>query len=98
MSRLRFPRILDVALALRNVNNTARYDDPDEEGVDVRLQVYDDGSWAVRWGSSDYDQDHRGHWGAASVPGNGRNFRSVDCARHLLDQARNSHADNEASK
>lgn len=47
---------------------------------------------AVRYGDSSYDLDHRGSWGASSVPGvvNGtvRRFPSRDVARDLLEQAR----------
>src|SRR5690606_813072 len=37
------------------------------ETCDVRLQVYEDGDWAIRFGDSSYDQDHRGFWGASIV-------------------------------
>ncbi len=85
---MRFPTISDVAAELRNINKQTLEPDDADEGIDVRLQVYPDGQWAVRWGSSDYDQDHRGFWGAASVPGNNRRFSSTDVARDLIDQAR----------
>lgn len=39
-----------------------------EGECDVRLQVTPDG-WRLWWGLSDYDLDHRGFWGASSVPG-----------------------------
>ena len=89
---MRFPKIDEVAAALRNVNKMQLPDDADDDGegsgIDVRLQVYPDGDWAVRWGSSDYDQDHRGYWGASSVPGDNRRFDSKDLARDLIDQAK----------
>lgn len=52
------------------------YGREDSRSIDVRLQVYAESrtwhdaesvSWAIRRGLSDYDQDHRGHWGAAIV-------------------------------
>lgn len=90
---MRFPNINDVAAELRNINkNTDPEPDGDDGGVDVRLQVYPDGQWAVRWGSSDYDQDHRGYWGSSSVPGGNRRFDSKDIARDLIDQAREQKA------
>jgi hypothetical protein len=90
---MRFPKISEVAQELRSVNEMESH--PDEEGnywIDVRLQVYSDGDWAVRWGDSSYDQDHRGYWGASSVPGGGRRFNSTDLARDLIDQAKDQHA------
>jgi hypothetical protein len=89
---MRFPNIDDVAHDLREVNNNVRHDDPDEEGIDVRLQVYPGGSWAIRSGDSSYDQDHRGYWGAGSVPGNGRRFSARELARELIEQAREQYA------
>ena len=93
---MRFPKIDEVAAALRNVNKMQLPDDADDDGegggIDVRLQVYPDGDWAVRWGSSDYDQDHRGYWGASSVPGDNRRFDSKALARDLIEQAKEQRA------
>lgn len=90
----KWPSIHDVAYALRGIN--ANVECSEEEGCDVRLQVWDDGEWAVRWGSSDYDQDHRGFWGASSVPGvvNGKvqRFDSRAVARDLIEQAKEQEA------
>ena len=85
---MRFPKIDEVAANLRAINKTESAEDGDDGGIDVRLQVYPDGNWAVRWGSSDYDQDHRGYWGSSSVPGDNRRFDSKDLARDLIDQAK----------
>jgi len=89
---MRFPSIKAAAQQLRNVNRTVEVEATDrvadDEGCDVRLQVYEDGSWAVRFGDSQYDQDHRGFWGAAGVPGNCRRFCSEDVARDLIEQAK----------
>jgi len=83
MRLLRFPSIVDVASALRDVNDFV------DDDCDVRLQVYPDGQWAVRFGLSDYDQDHHGYWGASSVPG--KRFNSKDIARELLEQAKEAY-------
>lgn len=95
---MRFPSIAAVARELRAVN-AETYDTAgvaeDEQSIDVRLQVYPDGTWAIRWGDSSYDLDHRGYWGASSVPGNGRRFRSEEVARDLIEQARDHHAQSE---
>lgn len=85
-----FPSIQKVAQALRAAHRDIDWRDGEEPDCDVRLQVYEDGAWALRVGPSDYDLDHRGFWGASCLP-RGR-FRSVDLARNLLDQARDQHA------
>jgi hypothetical protein len=85
---MRFPKIDEVAAQLRSVNKQQLRPEDAEEGIDVRLQVYPDGDWAVRWGSSDYDQDHRGYWGSSSVPGDNRRFDSKALARDLIEQAK----------
>lgn len=83
---MKFPSIKDVAAELQLINANV-------EGVcDVRLQVYEDGKWAIRSGLTDYDQDHRGAWGASSIPGvwNGvaRRFDSKSIARDLIAQCK----------
>lgn len=96
---MRFPKIDEVASELRAINKQQSAPDGDDGGIDVRLQVYPDGDWAVRGGLSDYDQDHRGYWGASSVPGDNRRFDSKALARDLIDQAKEHHAqggDNDA--
>ena len=55
--------------------------------ADVRLQVTRAG-WSLHVGPSDYDQDHRGWWGASSLPGRGKRFHAEDLARDLISQAR----------
>lgn len=90
---LKWPAIAAVAEYLRGVN--ARVDGD----CDVRLQVYDDGgTWAVRYGSSDYDQDHRGYWGASSVPGRGKRFDSKGIARDLIEQCKEAKALDDSAK
>jgi len=61
---LKVPSADDVRGALLTVRD--QLDDEVTE-IDVRLQVYDNGTWALRSGSSDYDQDHRGYWGSGTV-------------------------------
>lgn len=95
---MRFPNIRAVAAVLRLVNRGPSTTEPgvDDSFIDVRLQVYDDGSWMVRHGDPQYDQDHRGFWGTGSVPGDGKRFRSKELARELLEQAKRHAADNQA--
>ena len=56
----------------------------DFAGQDVRLQVWDNGKWAVHVCSSDYDLDHRGYWGASLLSYDRQNL--TDLARDLIDQ------------
>jgi hypothetical protein len=80
---VRAPSVDGVARALVAVKRQL----PRGDDVDVRLQVYEDGQWAIRWGSSDYDLDHRGHWGASSLD---RRTNCRDLAVELLDQVAES--------
>ena len=95
---VKFPSIKSVAHDLRIIAKEATgYDieaeSPDETpSVDVRLQVYPDGTWAIRSGLSDYDLDHHGFWGCASVPADGSRFDSRALAVDLLNQAKDDHA------
>lgn len=95
---MKFPSIESVAAALRHANSDIdRRDvereqkaDPDYSGVDVRLQVYDSGEFAIRVCDSSYDQDHRGYWGAGTL--DGKRFDSRGMARELLEQCKEQHA------
>ena len=90
---MKFPSIKAIASELVAINREISLEPEDvDEGCDIRLQVYPDGSWAIRVGRSDYDQDHRGYWGASSVPGDRKRFNSRDVARDLIEQARGQRA------
>lgn len=87
----KFPSIHDLALALRDLNDNV------EGECDVRLQVYPEGGWRLRYGDASYDQDHSGYWGASSIPGykasQGYSNRftqekSKSIARDLIEQAK----------
>jgi len=54
--------------------------------VDVRLR-YHDGHWYTYSGSADYDQDHRGYWGASGVNGDMDAREMMAVAEDLLEQA-----------
>jgi hypothetical protein len=67
------------------------FDDEDDGYMDVRLQVYPGGSWALRTGDASYDTDHRGYWGAGSLAWDS------DCeelAAALIDEAKDNAAMN----
>lgn len=84
LQRIGGPTKEELVACLRDVRDDARgmdEEDMEEGGIDVRLQVLplpadpspreqSEGSWwALRSGPSDYDQDHRGCWGASGVAG-----------------------------
>jgi hypothetical protein len=92
---MKFPAIAAVARDLRAETKSIGWGNSRSkfrDHLDVRLQVYPDGTWAVRIGLSDYDQDHRGFWGASCIP-RGR-FNATDLARDLVNQCRDHHAAN----
>ena len=87
---MRWPNTSQVANDLREINHIRIESDVD--AIDVRLQVHDDGAWSIHSGDASYDTDHRGYWGAASVPGNSEKFNSTAVAKDLIDQAKEDHA------
>jgi hypothetical protein len=73
----------DVVGALKGIKSRL----PRDAGiVDVRLQVLDDGEWAVHYGPSDFDQDQRGYWGASSITKSDTAEHIKATATELLDQ------------
>jgi hypothetical protein len=91
----KFPSIKAVRKALVKINKDVA-GSAKEDDVEVRLQVLESGYWAVRFGSADYDQDHRGLWGSGYVRGDRRRLNCTDVARELLDQCRESYAEQQA--
>jgi hypothetical protein len=89
---MRFPCVRAVAKVLRAENEWIKRNfsevskDREDFWVDVRLQVWPDGTWALHSGDSSYDQDHRGYWGASSL--NGHPFNSMAVARQLIDDCK----------
>lgn len=88
---------------LKAVRTDAQGSDPaditehgsDEPSIDVRLQVYEDGRWTTHSGSSDYDPDHRGYWGASCVSPDDTDELLCATAHEMIDQAaENSSQDN----
>ena len=67
----------------------------DFAGQDVRLQVWEDGKWAVHVCLSDYDQDHRGYWGASCLSYDRQNL--TELARDLIGQCADAIAMNSES-
>ncbi len=89
---MRWPRISDIVRDLRQINNLRLEYPDDQEGIDVRLQVYEDSAWAIHVGDASYDTDHHGYWGAATVPGNSERFDATSVAKDLIDQAKEDYA------
>lgn len=82
----KMPSVAKVAAYLRLCKGGIGPEFQDEEGnvgIDVRLQVYPNGEWAIRTGDSSYDQDHRGYWGASFLSPRS-NCREL--AADLIDQ------------
>ena len=61
------------------------------EDTDVRLRVHN-GDWYVYSGSSDYDQDHRGHWGSSSIEATESNKSLEGTASYLIDEVEDDYA------
>ena len=76
-----FPSADDVATVLARIKRDI------DDVCDVRLQVYEDGAWMVRYGISDYDLDHRGFWGASSIDPDDEADTLASVAGELIDQA-----------
>jgi hypothetical protein len=88
---IELPSVDEVAIALRDIRDFLDPSDFPEETSDeeatnceVRLQVWPDGEWKVRWGLSDYDQDHRGYWGASAISPTDSDKAIYDTAIDLL--------------
>jgi hypothetical protein len=56
--------------------------------TDVRLQVWPDGQWNLHSGDAQYDQDHRGYWGASGVSTSDSADDLRRAAKDLIEQAR----------
>lgn len=84
-----FPTIEKIVAVLSRVQSSL---DAGEEPCDVRLQVYEDGEWAIRIGDPSYDQDHHGFWGASSLGTDDTPETIAEMAQSLLAQSQDDHA------
>ena len=64
----------------------------DDDYGECRLQVMPDGGWYFRTGDSQYDTDHRGYWGNASVSTQTTKSECREIARQLIEDAREQRA------
>jgi hypothetical protein len=79
MSEADFPAAAEIVGALESIKANL-----DGDYIDVRLQVFDGGDWAIRSGDPQYDLDHTGFWGCGSI------CEDTDCkvlAQELVDEA-----------
>jgi hypothetical protein len=83
---MHFPTIKQVASNLKYINSTI--DSTNEDGLDIRLHVWEDESWTIHTGDSQYDTDHRGFWGSSTLMGKCNWLSIRDIARDLLDQVK----------
>lgn len=90
-----FPAINAVASVLREKAAHIEWGHSKDEDAfcDVRLQIMHDPAnprvmtwWQIHIGPSDYDVDHRGSWGASSIPKGSFNSRAL--AADLIEQAK----------
>ena len=58
----------------------------DEPTGDFRLQIFD-GTWNTHTGDSQYDTDHAGAWGSASVPRGCTRKEAREIAKDLIEEA-----------
>lgn len=89
--RRKFPSINDVARILANVVATTDWEPIHAETcpeLDVRLQVRPDGSWDVNTGDAQYDTDHSGVWGAATLGGTENKSDLYAVAQQLINEAK----------
>lgn len=79
-----FPNIVGCLIHSKKGIDWDDCDTGEGKWIDVRLQVYPSGHWAVHLGPSDYDSDHRGYWGASSISPRS-NCKKL--AKELIEQA-----------
>ena len=73
-----------IAEELRRLNHQVL--DKDEDGIEVRLQVFEDGATFVHSGDPARDPDDRGYWAATKLPGNSKPFHAFQVARELVSE------------
>lgn len=78
-----FPRIAAVKADLQGLFDLglAHGDEP----LEIRLQVYPDGTWAVRFGDPGFDLDHHGFWGLGEMA---PDTDLAELAADLVEQAK----------
>jgi len=59
----------------------------EDDFMDVRLQVLDDGSWMLHTGDASYDTDHHGSWGAGTMTALDTDEELLTLAQDLISQA-----------
>ncbi len=80
------PRISDVQVAAFLAEVKAMLT-PENPETDVRLRVFEDGSYTTHFGAPDFDLDHRGYWGASSVTYRTTQAGLIGIAQELISEA-----------
>jgi hypothetical protein len=88
------PTTADVRADLTGVLNQAKkwgtFSDQEEDTIDVRLQVHDNGDWYLHAGDSSFDTDHRGYWGSSSISVGETQTTLQQIASQLLNEVKDS--------
>lgn len=61
--------------------------------LDVRYQLFADGSCNFHSGDASYDTDHRGYWGASSVAADATDTDLYSIAEDMIEQALDAKAE-----
>lgn len=77
----------EVKAELERIVEFTNFDDlgQDDGYLDVRLRVFE-GDWEIKFGDSQYDTDHRGLWGYASIS---EESDLEEIAQELIDEVQN---------
>lgn len=95
-----FPTPEELIPALRNVvAEYVVYNGSAEGTLEVRLQVYPDGTWRLRDGDPQYDPEHTGYWGAEEINLDESTYEDLEApgfyaelALSLIEQAEDMYA------
>lgn len=90
MANVKMPSESSVLSMLRSICNDierSKRQDEEDETLDVRLQVLNDGSWRINYGDASYDTDHHGYWGATRIGPDDSAAELRAAAADLISQA-----------
>ena len=82
--------IADDLLAFGDIFEHDKNEEDDE--LDVRLQVRDNGNWEIHYGLPCYDTNRRGYWGAAIINECTNRTEAEAVAQDLISQVKKHHS------
>ena len=91
--KIHFPTIQEITKEVKDYRDYLKSFNPEEItegefcGGDIRLQIFD-GDWTIHTGDVQYDQDHRGFWGASCVSVESTNRACREIAKDLINEAK----------